>query len=217
MTDFHSFPEWFDDQVEFADKDALPALLWIDVETTGLELDEYMLEIAVVGSDIEGKVIRDFWYHSLLCTHTPAFFDRLENLTPIVKSMHEKSGLLREVTAICGNPVSLAETQIFKILNKNQIANMNLMFAGSSVHYDVGFIQRTMPQLYHFMHYRQVNVSTVKELCRGLNPELYQAISDPGRSGYRPMGHHRSIPDLVDSINEYYLYRDNFLIGASNE
>lgn len=193
-----------------------PTMLWIDIETTGLDNDrDVILEIGLIGTDNEGHVIPGMVWESLIWEASDHYRDRFDNMDDFVQKMHLASGLLEEMASDPDDFMSLnsAENSILTFLHNREIQKGQLYLAGSSVHFDNGFLEHYMHKIPDFLNYRQINVSTLKVLCQELNPELYAKI----QKTTLPMKRHRSLPDLVDSLHEWYAYRDNFLFLPSED
>lgn len=206
------FNRWADNNdLRIAEYDTKPELLWIDIETTGLVRQDVILEIGIILSDIEGYVIPESSYSTVVFEDTDHYNQRIDGMSDLVVNMHRDSDLLREIDNGQGIPVNAAQNQIMELLNKFCPEKNSVYLAGSSVHFDGGVVANYMKTLDDHIHYRQVNVSTLKVLCAELNPRVARSI-------LAPMKHHRVMDDLVDSLHEYYHYIDNFLfIGGDDE
>ena len=182
----------------------LPHLIWIDCEMTGLLLDkDVLVEIAVLVTDSELNIIGEGV--DLVIKATP---EQLASMNEFVTQMHTTSGLITEIP----NGVSLADAQdqIIKYLESAGTIAGKSPLAGNSVSVDRSFIARDMPKLNEFLHYRTVDVSSVKELARRWQPKIY--FQAPAKTG-----NHRALGDIQDSIAELKYYRENFFIPAQNE
>ena len=182
----------------------LPHLIWIDCEMTGLLLDkDVLVEIAVLVTDSELNIVGEGV--DLVIKATP---EQLASMNEFVTQMHTTSGLITEIP----NGVSLAdaEDQIIKYLESAATIAGKSPLAGNSVSVDRSFIARDMPKLNEFLHYRTVDVSSVKELARRWQPKIY--FQAPAKTG-----NHRALGDIQDSIAELKYYRENFFIPAQNE
>ncbi|MFM8205582.1 MAG: oligoribonuclease, partial [Actinomycetales bacterium] len=124
---------------------------------------------------------------------------KLDGMSEVVRKMHEASGLLKEIP----NGVSLeaADDAIAEYLTKYQVAQSKSPLAGNSVYMDRAFISRDLPKLNSFLHYRTIDVSTIKELARRWYPKTY--FSAPTKEG-----NHRALGDIRDSIDELDYYRE---------
>ena len=182
----------------------LPHLIWIDCEMTGLLLDkDVLVEIAVLVTDSELNIIGEGV--DLVIKATP---EQLANMNEFVTQMHTASGLITEIPS--GVTLADAEDQIIKYLESAGTIAGKSPLAGNSVSVDRSFIARDMPKLNEFLHYRTVDVSSVKELARRWQPKIY--FQAPAKTG-----NHRALGDIQDSIAELKYYRENFFIPAQNE
>jgi len=170
-------------------------IVWIDCEMTGLDFkNDLLVEIACVITNAELEVVAEGLN---IVIQAPA--DRLENMDPFVVNMHTESGLLPEIP----NGVSLeaAEAQLFEYISSHIPEANKAPLAGSSVHVDRIFLQRDMPRIDSYLHYRIIDVSSIKELVRRWYPRAY--FASPIKTG-----NHRALGDILDSINELKYYRD---------
>ena len=182
----------------------LPHLIWIDCEMTGLDLaTDALVEIAVLVTDSDLNVIGDGV--DLVIATTP---EKLAGMNEYVTQMHTASGLITEIPN--GTTASQAEDAIIKYLESAGTVAGKSPLAGNSVSVDRSFIARDMPKLNEFLHYRTVDVSSVKELARRWQPKIY--FQAPAKTG-----NHRALGDIQDSIAELKYYRENFFIPAQNE
>jgi oligoribonuclease len=182
----------------------LPHLIWIDCEMTGLLLDkDVLVEIAVLVTDSELNIIGEGV--DLVIKATP---EQLASMNEFVTQMHTASGLITEIPS--GVSLADAEDQIIKYLESAGTVSGKSPLAGNSVSVDRSFIARDMPKLNEFLHYRTVDVSSVKELARRWQPKIY--FQAPAKTG-----NHRALGDIQDSIAELKYYRENFFIPAQNE
>ena len=179
-----------------------PNLIWIDCEMTGLDLEkDVLVEIAVLVTDSELNVIGEGI--DLVIAATP---EQLAGMNEFVTQMHTNSGLITEIPA--GISVSAAEDQIIKYLESASTVAGKSPLAGNSVSVDRSFIARDMPRLNDYLHYRTIDVSSVKELARRWNAKVY--FNSPAKTG-----NHRALGDIQDSIAELAHYRANFLIAGA--
>jgi oligoribonuclease len=180
-----------------------PNLIWIDCEMTGLDLEiDVLVEIAVLVTDSDLNVIGEGI--DLVIAATP---EQLAGMNEFVTQMHTNSGLITEIPT--GISVSAAEELIIKYLESASTIAGKSPLAGNSVSVDRSFIARDMPRLNDFLHYRTIDVSSVKELARRWNAKVY--FNSPAKTG-----NHRALGDIQDSIAELAHYRANFLIAGSN-
>jgi oligoribonuclease len=180
-----------------------PNLIWIDCEMTGLDLEkDVLVEIAVLVTDSDLNVIGEGI--DLVIAATP---EQLAGMNEFVTQMHTNSGLITEIPT--GISVSAAEELIIKYLESANTFAGKSPLAGNSVSVDRSFIARDMPRLNEYLHYRTIDVSSVKELARRWNAKVY--FNSPAKTG-----NHRALGDIQDSIAELAHYRANFLIVGSN-
>jgi oligoribonuclease len=172
-------------------------LVWIDLEMTGLDPDgDRIIEIAVLVTDpqlnvrVEGPV---FAIHQ-----SDATLDRMDAWN---KGTHGKSGLIDRVKASTTDEAS-AEAQVIEFLKKYVPANKSPM-CGNSICQDRRFLVRTMPKLEAFFHYRNLDVSTLKELAKRWKPEIM--------AGFKKAQAHTAMADIQESVEELAYYREHFL------
>ena len=169
---------------------------------TGLDLEkDVLVEIAVLVTDSELNVIGEGI--DLVIAATP---DQLTGMNEFVTQMHTNSGLITEIPN--GISVSAAEDAIIKYLESASTVAGKSPLAGNSVSVDRSFIARDMPRLNDYLHYRTIDVSSVKELARRWNAKVY--FNSPAK-----VGNHRALGDIQDSIAELAHYRANFLITGA--
>jgi len=179
-----------------------PNLIWIDCEMTGLDLEkDVLVEIAVLVTDSELNVIGEGIDLVIAATS-----EQLAGMNEFVTQMHTNSGLITEIPN--GIALSTAEDQIIKYLESASTVAGKSPLAGNSVSVDRSFIARDMPRLNDYLHYRTIDVSSVKELARRWNAKVY--FNSPAKTG-----NHRALGDIQDSIAELAHYRANFLIAGA--
>ena len=178
-----------------------PHLIWIDCEMTGLSLEkDVLVEIAVLVTDSELNVIGEGV--DVVIKATP---DQLAQMNEYVQSMHTSSGLITEIPH--GITVSEAESLIISYLERSSTVAGKSPLAGNSVSVDRSFIARDMPRLNEYLHYRTVDVSSIKELARRWYPKAY--FNAPAKTG-----NHRALGDIQDSIAELAYYRQSVFIPS---
>lgn len=176
-------------------------LVWVDLEMTGLDAGRNVIvEIACLVTDgalnpLDGGV-------SFVVVADEA---QLAAMDPFVVDMHTKSGLLPEIPG--GLPVNVAEQYVLDYVKAHVTEPRKAPLAGSSVHVDRSFLSVHMPELHDFLHYRIVDVSSIKELTRRWYPDVY--ASAPAK-----LGNHRALADIADSIKELEFYRDRVFLPA---
>jgi oligoribonuclease len=178
-----------------------PHLIWIDCEMTGLDLEkDVLVEIAVLVTDSELNVIGDGVDVVIKATEA-----QLAAMNEYVTEMHKASGLITEIPK--GISVADAEAQVLTYLTASGATEGKSPLAGNSVGVDRSFIARDMPALFNFLHYRTIDVSSVKELARRWFPRVYFAA--PVKTG-----NHRALGDIKDSIAELKYYREAVFVAA---
>jgi oligoribonuclease len=170
-------------------------IVWIDCEMTGLDFkNDLLVEIACVITNAQLEQVTEGLN---VVIQAPA--ERLETMDPFVVNMHTESGLLPEIPN--GVTLEAAEEMLFDYITSHIPEASKAPLAGSSVHVDRIFLQRDMPRVDSYLHYRIIDVSSVKELARRWYPKAY--FASPPKTG-----NHRALGDILDSINELKYYRD---------
>jgi oligoribonuclease len=170
-------------------------LVWIDCEMTGLDLrSDKLIEIAVLVTDAELNVLGegvDVVIH--------ADDAALSSMIDVVAQMHTRSGLIDEVRTSTVD-VATAETMVLDYVRQHVKQAKTAPLAGNSIATDRGFIARDMPALDSYLHYRMIDVSSIKELCRRWYPRIYYGQPAKGLA-------HRALADIHESIRELQYYR----------
>ena len=173
-------------------------LIWIDLEMTGLYPDtDRIIEIAVIVTDahlnnrVEGPV---FAIHQ-----SDAALDAMDAWN---KGTHGKSGLIDRVKASAVDEAQ-AEVLVIEFL-KQYVPKGKSPMCGNSICQDRRFLARTMPKLEDFFHYRNLDVSTLKELAKRWKPEIL--------AGFKKAQAHTALADITESIDELAYYREHFLV-----
>jgi oligoribonuclease len=175
-----------------------PPLIWIDCEMTGLSLDnDALVEIAVLVTDADLNVLGD-GVDVVIATSA----EKLEGMRDEVRTMHTESGLLEKIPN--GVSLSQAEEMVIKYLQVHTVSGKSPL-AGNSVGMDRHFIARDMPRLNEYLHYRTIDVSSIKELARRWYPKVY--FNAPKKTG-----NHRALGDIQDSIEELRYYRSSIFV-----
>ena len=175
-------------------------LVWIDCEMTGLDLEtDALIEVAVLVTDFELNVIDD---GIDLIIAPPA--GALEQMGDFVREMHTASGLLAELAT--GIPLADAEQQVLEYISGHVPEVRKAALAGNSVGTDRTFLVRDMPKVEAHLHYRNVDVSSIKELVRRWYPRVYYAT--PAKTG-----NHRALADITESIAELRYYRETVFVA----
>ena len=170
-------------------------LVWIDCEMTGLDLSrDALVEIACIVTDSE-LAAADEGIDIIIKPPAAA----LTGMPPVVRDMHTASGLLAELDG--GVTVTEAQQQVLAYLRGHVPESRKVPLCGNSIATDRMFLARDMPELDAFLHYRMVDVSSIKELARRWYPRAYFA-SPPKHGG------HRALADIRESIQELRYYRE---------
>jgi oligoribonuclease len=174
-------------------------LVWIDCEMTGLDLAaDATIEVAVLVTDYELNVLDD---GIDLVIKPPAA--ALEQMGDFVRNMHTESGLLAELDD--GIDLADAEQQVLDYISGFVKEPRKAALAGNSVGTDRTFLVRDMPRVETHLHYRNVDVSSIKELVRRWYPRVYYAT--PAKTG-----NHRALADIRESIAELRYYRQTVFV-----
>jgi len=169
-------------------------LVWIDCEMTGLDLGaDALIEVAALVTDFDLNVIGDGV--DVIVKPPP---EALEQMDDFVRNMHTSSGLLEELDK--GMSMADAEELVLAYIKKHCPDGSRPPLAGNTVATDRAFLARDMPGLESFLHYRIVDVSSIKELARRWYPRAYFAAPAKG-------GNHRALADIQESIEELRYYR----------
>jgi oligoribonuclease len=176
-------------------------LVWIDCEMTGLDfVADALIEIACVVTDFDLNPLGE---GIDLVIKPPA--EAVEQMDDFVRSMHEKSGLNTQLDS--GITLHEAEEQVLAYVREHCNEGSRPPLAGNTVATDRAFISRDMPDLDAFLHYRIVDVSSIKELSRRWYPRTYFAA--PAKRG-----NHRALADILESIEELRYYRAAVFVPA---
>jgi oligoribonuclease len=174
-------------------------LVWIDCEMTGLDLTtDALVEVAALVTDAELNVLGD----GVDVVIKPSA-EALEAMGDFVRAMHASSGLLAELPD--GLTLAEAEQQVLDYVRSHVPEARRVPLAGNTIGTDRAFLARDMPTLESFVHYRNVDVSSVKELARRWYPRVY--YTSPAKSG-----NHRALADVRESIEELRYYREAIFV-----
>lgn len=172
-------------------------LVWIDMEMTGLEPDtDRIIEVAAVVTDSDLNVLAE---GPVLAIHQSD--ETLDKMDSWNKGTHGRSGLIDRVKASTVSEAD-AETALIEFLKQYVPAGKSPM-CGNSICQDRRFMARGMPKLENFFHYRNLDVSTLKELCRRWKPDLV--------GGFKKQQKHTALADIIESIEELRYYREHFI------
>ncbi len=176
-------------------------MVWIDCEMTGLDIEtDALVEIAALVTDFELNVLGD---GIDIVIKPPA--SALENIKDVVRAMHTSSGLLGVLDD--GVPAAEAERLVLEYVKQYVAEPRKAPLAGNTVSTDRLFLAREMPDLEAYMHYRIVDVSSIKELARRWYPRAY--FASPAKTG-----NHRALGDIRDSIAELRYYRATVFVPS---
>ncbi|MFS0885995.1 oligoribonuclease [Aeromicrobium sp. 179-A 4D2 NHS] len=169
-------------------------LVWVDCEMTGLSLEsDALIEIAALVTDYDLNILGE---GVDLIIKPPQ--EALDQMNEVVTQMHTTSGLLEELDA--GITVREAEEQVLEYVRQYSPEPRKTPLAGNSIGTDRAFLARDMVELESWLHYRVVDVSSIKELARHWFPRAYFAAPEKG-------GAHRALADIRESIDELRYYR----------
>ncbi len=171
-------------------------LAWMDLEMTGLDPDRHVIvEIATLLTDDDLELVAE---GPDLIVHANA--DELTAMDDFVRTMHTKSGLLPEIEA---SPISLAEAgeATLDFLKSHITETRSVPLCGNSIGTDRRFLATQLPEIEEFLHYRSIDVSTLKELARRWYPDVYA-------SAPKKAAGHRALDDIRESVIELRHYRE---------
>jgi oligoribonuclease len=172
-------------------------LIWVDMEMSGLDPESNrILEVAVVVTDGQLNVVAQ---GPVLVIHQTD--EHMATMDAWNQGTHGRSGLTEKVKQSTLTEAQ-GEVQIVEFLKTVVPAGKSPM-CGNTIHQDRRFMARYMPTLEAYFHYRNLDVSTIKELCRRWRPEVYK--------GFEKKGAHTALADILESIEELRYYRDHFL------
>ena len=174
--------------------------MWIDCEMTGLDLRrDALIEVAVLVTDADLEIV-DEGLDIVIHTHD----DVLDTMDPFVRDMHASSGLTEQVRS---STVTLgeAETAVLDYILKHVPEPKSAPLCGNSIATDRGFLARDMPALDEHLHYRMVDVSSIKELAKRWYPRVYQSQPAKGLA-------HRALADIQESVQELKYYRQTLFV-----
>lgn len=175
-------------------------IVWIDCEMTGLDSDlDGLCEIAVIVTDFDLNPLDPGF--EIVINPGP---EALANMNDFVRGMHETSGLLPRIEA--GVTPAEAEEQVIAYLKPLITAGRRPLVAGNTIGMDRRFIAKYMPVLEEKLHYRSIDVSTIKELSRRWYTAAYFGAP-------KKRGGHRALADIAESIQELAYFRDTVMVA----
>ena len=170
-------------------------LVWIDCEMTGLDIErDALVEIACLVTDGELNLLDE---GVDLIIKPPA--EALDQMSDVVRDMHTTSGLLADLPG--GMTLAEASDAVLAYVKHHVRESRKVPLCGNSIATDRWFIARDMPELDNWLHYRMIDVSSIKELARRWYPRAYFASPDKH-------GGHRALADIIESVRELRYYRD---------
>jgi oligoribonuclease len=172
-------------------------LVWMDLEMTGLDAERHaIVEIAALATDAAMLDALDGGIS--IVVHQPE--DVLAGMGEVVKAMHQRSGLLDEIRA---STIGLEEagTRVLEYIKTHAPTPGTVPLCGNSIGMDRRFLNRHLPEIEAHLHYRSIDVSSIKELCRRWYPEPFKARPDKTEG-------HRALDDIRASIDELRYYRE---------
>lgn len=207
--DFDAFVEASGLEVSPSDK---PEMVWVDLESTGLipESDP-ILELGIVLTDSVGRVIRDCAREWLVFDFDDFWYTRaLSRMPEVVAQMHFESGLASEIAGMTSHPdrEKMSPRYVMKeALHwlRGMVGPGQIPMAGSTIHFDRAFLKKQMPDLEAWFHYRNEDVSSVREFARRVN---WSVVENQPRAAKG----HRVLSDLSDSIKLYRYFIENFFV-----
>jgi len=179
---------------------AADLLVWVDCEMTGLNLgSDALIEVAALVTDPDLNVLGDG-----VDVVIHADDAHLDGMIDVVREMHQKSGLTDEVRASAVTMVE-AELMVMDYITQYVPEPRTAPLCGNSIATDRGFLARDMPLLDNHLHYRMIDVSSIKELCRRWYPRVYFGQPQKGLA-------HRALADIKESIRELAYYRQTIFV-----
>ena len=176
-------------------------LVWIDCEMTGLDIRaDALVEVAALVTDFDLNVLGDGV--DVVIKPPP---EALDQMIEFVRNMHVSSGLIEELDS--GTTIEDAQAQVLAYVKEHCPSGSRPPLAGNTVATDRAFLARDMPELEQFLHYRIVDVSSIKELSRRWFPRAY--YNSPAKSG-----NHRALADIRESIEELRYYREAVFVPS---
>jgi oligoribonuclease len=175
-------------------------LAWMDLEMTGLDATrDVIVEIATLITDDDLDLVAEG--PDLVIHHPP---ETLEVMGDYVREMHTRSGLLDQIAA---STITLADagTQTLSFLKEHIAESGTVPLCGNSIGTDRRFLTAYLPDIENFLHYRSVDVSTIKELARRWNPKALDSLPEKKEG-------HRALDDIRESLEELRYYRQKLFV-----
>lgn len=175
-------------------------IVWIDLEMTGLDLEtDEIVEIACIVTEADLTELDEGIEVVVKANPEP-----LAAMDEFVVNMHKTSGLIDEIPS--GTTLADAQQQVLAYIQKHVPEAGKAQLAGSSVYVDRGFLAKYLPELDSYLHYRLIDVSSIKELTRRWYPRVYFGAPDK-------TGNHRALADIRESVAELRYYRDAVFVA----
>lgn len=174
-------------------------LVWIDLEMSGLDLKkDFILEIACIVTTADLEILGRS--REVVVKHSA---ELMNGMNDWCKEAHRKSGLTE---AVLQSTVSMqeAEQEILAFIKQHVPQQGTAVMAGNSIHVDKQFLLKDMPSIPAYLHYRLVDVSTIKELCSRWYPEVFEIAP-------KKHSNHRALQDIEESIQELTFYRTQIM------
>jgi oligoribonuclease len=176
-------------------------LVWVDCEMTGLDVDrDVLIEVAALVTDSELNVLGE-GVDVVIHAEEAA----LGSMVEIVREMHDKSGLT-EAVRVSTVTIADAEKLVMDYVTQYVTEPRTAPLCGNSIATDRGFLARQMPRFDQYLHYRMIDVSSIKELCRRWYPRSYFGQPAKGLA-------HRALADILESIRELEYYRRTIFVA----
>jgi oligoribonuclease len=173
-------------------------LIWLDMEMTGLNANEnVILELAVIITNSNLEIIATSQSYAI---YQPDI--ELNKMDKWNKSTHSKTGLINRVKKSSYN-ITEVENEILALVNQYTFKNTTPL-CGNTIYQDRKFVAKYMPKFEEYLHYRNIDVSSIKELAKRWYPNIY--------NGFKKHNKHEALADIIESINELKYYRENLFI-----
>lgn len=177
-------------------------LIWIDLEMTGLDVDnDVIIEIATIVTDSKLNIVAE---GPVIAINQAQ--ERLDAMDQWNTRQHNQSGLVKRVQSSDWNEKN-AQRQTLDFLKQHVYPGVSPM-CGNSICQDRRFLHRHMPELEKYFHYRNLDVSSLKELAKRWNPKVYQGVKKESK--------HLALDDIKDSIAELAYYREHLLVCSQS-